>query len=78
MGVNPHFNVLLEALDVSVALMDLLDAIDDHVETRVLLKKRPNERRSGPVLLMHDITPEYDQARAALGLGSNTRQRRPA
>lgn len=49
------------------ALRELLEAIDAGVERRVMLDKRPGERRTETVLLMPSIQREYFRARRALG-----------
>lgn len=45
------------------ALRALIDAIDNNVERRVLLDKRPGERRTEAVITMRSIAQEYIDAR---------------
>jgi len=49
-----------------IALRELIAAIDANVGRRVLLSKKPGERRAVAVIEIRSILPEYDRARAVL------------
>lgn len=53
-------------MNAELALVLLVQAIHDKRERRVLLSKRPGERRTESVVLLREITSELSQAEQVL------------